>query len=492
MKKSLAPWREGNKVKLLENGEEFYPAVFEAIARAEREVLIETFILFEDPVGRQLKDALTAAAKRGVKVEITVDGYGSCDFTPEFVGPMVEAGVKLHSFDPQPKVLGVRTNLFRRLHRKFVVVDRKIAFVGGLNFSEDHLISFGEQAKQDYAVQVEGPVVADIHSVIADKEVRASMPRWDGWDLPGRAGNVRALLANRDNHRNPTDIEWHYREAIKNARDEILIANAYFFPGFHFLRALRNAARRGVKVKLILQGNPDKPVVQWATTTFYDYLMRAGVEIHEYSKRPLHGKVAVIDGQWSTVGSFNLDALSMFLNLEANLIMTDRAFAALLRGRLLKLIEQDCRALDSKTAPPRTLIRQIASYFIFHLTRRFPALFGWLPAHTPRRLALTAAATVAEITDDHKPTGVAAKIRPRKRPEKKPRPKARPLYRFEALPSASLSRAGCAGRGCGCDAAPRRRTAAAPGPARWPAGSPSGPSGKSPWRGPRRAHTPRG
>jgi cardiolipin synthase len=131
--------------------------------------------------------------------------------------------------------------------------------------------------------------------------------------------------------------------------------------------------------------------------------MRAGVEIHEYCKRPIHGKVAVIDGEWSTVGSFNLDALSMFLNLEANLIMTDEEFAAVLRGRLLKLIEHECKALDRKTAPPRTLVRQIASYFIFHLIRRFPALFGWLPAHTPRRLPLTAAATVAEVTDNRRP-----------------------------------------------------------------------------------------
>src|SRR5262249_49154878 len=160
-----------------------------------------------------------------------------------------------------------------------------------LNFSEDHLVAFGPTAKQDYAVEVEGPIVDDVHAVLTGQSIPASGSR------PERsppAGDVRALLANRDNQHHRDDIEWHYREEIRHTRDEIVIANAYFFPGYHLLRSLRDAALRGVNVKLILQGNPDKPLVQWATTTFYDYLLRAGVEIHEYCTRPMHGKVAVV------------------------------------------------------------------------------------------------------------------------------------------------------------------------------------------------------
>jgi len=399
MRKSLAPWRDGNSVKLLENGEEFFPAIFGAIGKAEREVLIESFIWFEDPVGRDLARVLQGAAERGVDVVVTVDGYGSPDLTPAFVEPMVKAGVKVRLFDPKPKFMGVRTNLFRRLHRKLCVVDRKLAFVGGINFSEDHLISFGALAKQDYAVEVEGPIVADIHSVLTDQPVKEALPQWPGWPAPERAGNVRMLLANRDNRRNRQDIEWHYREAIRAARKEIIIANAYFFPGYSFLRSLRNAARRGVKVKLILQGNPDKPIVQWATTTFYDYLINNGVEIHEYCKRPLHGKVAVIDDDWATVGSFNLDPLSFFLNLEANLIIRDAAFTTELRANLQNLIANDCKKLDRRNAPPRTLWRQLLSYFVFHLTRRFPAMFGWLPAHRPQKTPLTEILPIPEVSD---------------------------------------------------------------------------------------------
>jgi cardiolipin synthase len=385
---SKVQWRDGNKVSILENGEEFFPRAYGAIAKAEREVLIETFIWFDDPVGRELRDVLAKIAARGVKVVVTTDGYGTPDLTADFVKPMVDAGVKIHLWDPKPKFMGMRTNLWRRLHRKLIVIDRKLAFVGGINFSEDHLLSYGEQAKQDYGVEVEGPIVADVYSVIADKPERITWPLSRLPDAPPRAGDMRAIFVNRDNEGFKTDIEWHYREAIKHARKEVIIANAYFFPGFRFIRALRDAARRGVKVKLILQGNPDKPEVRWATMTFYDYLLRAGVTIHEYCARPLHGKVAVVDDEWATVGSFNLDPLSMFLNLEANIIVKDKTFTADLRARLHKLIENDCKAYRNADAVPRSMLRQLLSYFLFHVSRRFPQYTGWLPAHSQRRTPL--------------------------------------------------------------------------------------------------------
>jgi cardiolipin synthase len=386
---SRAPdWREGNRAKLLENGEEFYPALYERIGRARQEVLIETFILFEDRVGHELRDVLIAAGKRGVHVVLTVDGYGSANLTPGFVGPMADAGVELRIFDPRQKIFGMRTNLFRRLHRKLAVIDRNVAFVGGINFAEDHLRDHGPESKQDYMVEVEGPVVADIHELMSDvagPESRAELPR-----RPSSAsvGSVRAILATRDNHRHREDIEWHYREAIRGARKEIIIANAYFFPGFRLVRSMVNAARRGVTVKLILQGRPDWPLIQWAATTLYDHLLHAGVRIYEYCERPMHSKVAVIDGQWSTVGSSNLDPLSLYLNLEANLIMLDADFARDLSGKLETLVEHHCKEMRREHARPRTLSRQILSWLVFHLTRRFPAWFGWLPAHTTRRALL--------------------------------------------------------------------------------------------------------
>src|SRR5690554_2674428 len=157
-------WSQGNAFELLENGEEFFPAVFEAIRAARRSVLLETFIIFDDRVGRELKDVLIEAAGRGAQVDVTFDGYGTADLPSAFIESLVEAGVRLHVFDPKPRRLGFRTNLFRRLHRKIVVVDSELAFVGGINFGADHLIKSGPMAKQDYAVSVRGPIVADIEA----------------------------------------------------------------------------------------------------------------------------------------------------------------------------------------------------------------------------------------------------------------------------------------------------------------------------------------
>jgi cardiolipin synthase len=389
---SAIDWSSGNFLRLLENGETFFPAVIEAIGKASREVLLETFILAEDGVGGELRDALAAAARRGVRVVAVVDGYGTAQLSPHFRNTLIDAGVTLRWFDPRPRLLGVRTNLFRRLHRKLVVVDGAVAFVGGINFSDEHLRSHGPTSKQDYAVEVRGPVVEQVRQAMT-RPRRHPGPGPDGklrwWRRPrGVAGAAadgsspaRAALVLRDDEGHSQDIERMYRLGIRAARREIIIANAYFFPGYRLLRDLRDAARRGVAVHLILQGRPDMPAVRWAAATLYDYLLRGGVHIHEYCERPLHGKVAVIDGVWATVGSSNLDPLSLFLNLEANLVVEDAAFATELHGCLDRLIRSQCRELSAPRAGPSTLLRNAAGVAAFHLLRRLPRLAGWLPAH---------------------------------------------------------------------------------------------------------------
>ncbi|AKJ28197.1 cardiolipin synthase ClsB [Caldimonas brevitalea] len=387
----LPDWRDGNRFELLENGEEFFPRVFEAIRSAHREVLVETFILFDDKVGQQLREELIAAASRGVQVDLTVDGYGSPDLSVEFVSGMTAAGVRFHVFDPKPKLLGLRTNVFRRLHRKLVVVDGQLAFVGGINFSVEHLWEYGPAAKQDYAVAVVGPVVADIHRFAVDaigertasRRRRAKAPA--GVRQGADVGPGRATFVTRDNREHHTDIEQHYLFAIRSARRRVWIANAYFFPGYRLLRELRRAARRGVEVALILQGEPDMPIAKNAARTLYDGLLRDGVRIYEYCQRPLHGKVAVVDDEWATVGSSNLDPLSLSLNLEANLVIRDAAFNAELAGRLQRLIDHHCQ-LISVHDPAFEVKRwhQWAGFLVYHFLRRFPAWSGWLPAHKPK------------------------------------------------------------------------------------------------------------
>jgi cardiolipin synthase len=378
------PWVDGNRVELLINGEQYYPRVFAAMAQAQQEILLETFIIFDDKVGQQLRSVLIDAARRGVRVEVAVDGYGTADLPDGFVSGLTDAGVSFHAFDPQPRLAGMRTNLFRRLHRKIVVIDGERAFIGGINYSADHLGDFGPMAKQDYAVEVTGPVVAQVHAASRRLMAPVLEPPSEIRPVTATTGTSTAVLVERDNRLRRTDIEAHYLLALRSARQRVVVANAYFFPGYRLLRELRNAARRGVEVTLILQGQPDMRWVRALSRLLYNYLLRDGVRIHEYCQRPLHGKVALVDDEWATVGSSNLDPLSLSFNLEANLFIRDPAFNQHLYEHLQALATEQCK--------PVTLARMIRGYWwraplifvCFHVIRHFPRIAGWFPAHRQR------------------------------------------------------------------------------------------------------------
>lgn len=382
-------WQPGNQVQLLENGEAYFPKVFEALRQARQEILLETFILFEDKVGHELHRILIEAAQRGVKVVVSLDGFGCGELSPGFLGELSQAGVTVQMFDPAPKTLGFRTNWFRRLHRKIVVVDAEVGFIGGINFSADHLADFGPEAKQDYAVQVIGPAVADLHHFALAQSGRPVRTRrgWrrrqqPSWAAEDGEGLVRLIY--RDNLQHRSDIEEAYLHALRHARQRVVIANAYFFPGYRLLRELRNAARRGVQVQLIMQGQPDVLLAKLAARMLYDYLLKEGVVIHEYCQRPLHGKVALVDEAWSTVGSSNLDPLSLSLNLEANVLIRDREFNQHLFERLEDLSRNHCKTMPENRTPRGWLWRVTVGFVVFHVLRHFPAWTGWLPAHKPR------------------------------------------------------------------------------------------------------------
>jgi cardiolipin synthase A/B len=384
-------WQGNNRVELLENGEAYFPRVFEAMRQAKTEILLETFIVFEDKVGDELQEVLIAAAQRGVRITASLDGFGCGELSTGYLAALSEAGVRIQIFDPAPKTLGIRTNWFRRLHRKIVVVDGTIAFIGGINFSADHLADFGPEAKQDYSVEVQGPAVADIHHFALLQCGRPAHAKY-WWQrrrqrrselaFTDHDGQVR--LVYRDNGEHPTDIEEVYLQVLRSAQRRVVIANAYFFPGYRLLREIRNAARRGVDVRLILQGQPDLLAAKLAARMTYDYLLKSGVQIYEYCDRPLHGKVALVDEDWSTVGSSNLDPLSLSLNLEANVLIRDRAFNRDLFERLEDLSNNHCKVMSADKSPRGRVWHMTVGFLVFHFLRHFPAWAGWLPAHKPR------------------------------------------------------------------------------------------------------------
>jgi cardiolipin synthase len=291
-------------------------------------------------------------------------------------------------------VFGTRVSLLRRMHRKIVVVDAQVAFVGGINFSADHLGDFGPQAKQDYSIEIRGPLVAEIHrfthaALAAGMRYQRQRQWWRSRKqlrttpqaLPA-AGDAACIFVTRDNGDHLNDIERHYRIAIRAARKRVIIANAYFFPGYRLIKEMRKAVRRGVEVCLILQGMPDMKIVKTAASTLTHHLIKGGVKVYEYTERPLHGKVAVADDEWSTVGSSNLDPLSLSLNLEANVVIRDRSFNQHLTGRLQQLMLNSCTQIEHEGKLSGWKL--VRSYLAFHMIRRYHRWAMWLPRHMPR------------------------------------------------------------------------------------------------------------
>lgn len=369
----------GHSLTLLRNGAEYFPHLLDAVGAAQRSIYLETYIFSADASGLRLKEALQSAAARKVDVRLMLDGFGSSDFPPEWLETMRGAGVKVLWFRPEL----TRTRMFRqrlrRLHRKLVVVDEHTAFVGGINISDEALTP-----RLDYAVEVQGPVVEEIS--------RAMRKLWQlvSWAslrhssdhalfrIQGRSGPQQVMFLIRDNLRHRRDIEHAYLHAIKHAQHEIVIANAYFLPGLRFRRYLLRAARRGVRVVLLLQGKIEYRLQHYATLAMYDELLGAGIEIHEYTQSFLHAKVAVVDGFWATVGSSNIDPFSLWLAREANLVVQDRAFAGALRASLEHEIQHGAQRMTALDWHRHGLWERGVLRVSYALVRLLAGLSGYL------------------------------------------------------------------------------------------------------------------
>ncbi len=333
----------GNRITLLKGGVEYFPALVAEFDAAQHEIHFETYIFESDVTGRAVAAALERAARRGVAVQVLVDGFGSRDLDPALVRELREAGVRFLIYRQKISPWTLRRARLRRMHRKIAVVDARAAFVGGINVVDDVEEPGTVAPRFDYAVRVEGPLLARIHAVVKRlwKLVCATQlrPRWAETRAmappPEFRGNQRAAFVIRDNIGHRSDIEQVYLAAIGQARREILIANAYFFPGRTFRRALMDAAARGVRVALLLQGRAEYVLQHYASRALYGPFLDAGIEIHEYQKSYMHAKVAVIDGHWATVGSSNIDPFSLLLAREANVVIEETGFAGELRESLL-------------------------------------------------------------------------------------------------------------------------------------------------------------
>lgn len=395
---TVVPLSRGHQVQLLQSGQAFFPALVRAIDASTQEVRLETYIFHFDRSGEQVAAALVRAAQRGVAVYLVIDGIGTPQLPERWVQRFADARVNWRQFSPLGRLGLLLPVRWRRLHRKLCVVDAGVAFCGGINIVDD-FVDPGHgplaSARFDFSVRVTGPLVADAHRAMTQfwgrlqatrqlerlqlQDARETLRDTDQHPqraaaeaplaAPAASTGAMAALVLRDNVRNRNRIERTYRKAIADAREEVLIANAYFLPGGKMRRALMHAARRGVHVRLLLHGTYESFMQFHAARPVLGGLLAAGVEIHEYRAGFLHAKVAVVDRRWATVGSSNLDPLSLLLAREANVVIDDAPFALALRTQLMLAIGTQAVRLDPQRIAARPWRQRCLDQLAFGLMR---------------------------------------------------------------------------------------------------------------------------
>ena len=365
----------GNKLRLFRSGDEYFEALAERIRAATTSVVVEVYIFSDDDAGAKVSAALIEAAQRGIPVRVITDGVGT-EHNLRFFADWRTHGVEHRIFNPH--IFG-RFG-FARTHRKIASIDGEISFVGGINIVDD-LENDGvrlDAPRWDFAVEIIGPVAAEVFAAfelqwrrLDPNPVTSSLERTIQFvrrsmlapvEASARASQV-AFVA-RDNLNRRRTIERAYLYAIGRAREEVVLANPYFVPGRKLRRALVEAAERGVRVRLLI-GRKEFRVLDYAVPSLYGMLMSAGAQIAEYDKTMLHGKVAVIDGSWATVGSSNLDALSLVLNHEANVVIVNDPVVADLRTAILTAFNESPK-IDPQRFAARPFPVRLLNWFTYN------------------------------------------------------------------------------------------------------------------------------
>ena len=417
-------WHNGNAVTLLENGLELFPALCAAFDAAQTSIHLETYIFRLDAAGLKVLDHLKRAAERGVKVRVVLDGYGSARDDRTIQSLLRAAGAQCRIYRPEPKYLSYQSFDFsrlRRMHRKTTLVDSHLAFIGGINIEDDYSglseedLLTNKEPRFDYAVRLTGPLAIELmraqdllwlqigwplsnEALYDDTSIKApvTLKQWKHRHVRrlrlrllrfkhaayarnrmphAHAGTMRAALVLRDNLRYRRTIEAAYFAHIATAQHEIVIANAYFLPGMKLRHALIDAAARGVRVRLLLQGKIEYRMQYHATRWIYQQFLKHGIEIYEYLPSYLHAKVAVIDGV-SVVGSSNLDPFSLLLARETNIVVDDAGFTSTLTHSLERAFAQGSQIIEPSLYHERSLFARALDACAYMLLRVGVALSG--------------------------------------------------------------------------------------------------------------------
>ncbi|MBL7698992.1 MAG: phospholipase [Chitinophagaceae bacterium] len=363
----------GNKVQLIRGGREYFDLVVDLVNKARHSVHLQTYIFENDATGSLVAEALANAAERNVEVFLLLDGYASQGLPDAFIEGLEASGVHFRYFEPLFKS---RNFYFgRRLHSKVLVVDASYAVVGGVNITDRYNDMPGQPAWLDFALFAEGPVAVEACE-LCRSVWSGTLRRIKSADCEPHSGfhfdeNEASLVRLRRNDwvNNRLQISNSYLEMFRTATSHITILSSYALPGNVFRKNLERAIKRGVKVRMIISGESDVKVVKAAEKYWYAWLVRNNIEIFEYTKNVLHGKLAVCDSEWMTIGSYNVNDLSAYVSIELNFDVRDPNFVKKVDETLQQIIDTDCVKISPDSIAQTNTFKRLVRWLSYTLIR---------------------------------------------------------------------------------------------------------------------------
>ena len=377
-------YRGGHSIELLRSGENFFAASEKVIDEAKQYIHFQTYIVDDDETGRRIINALIRASKRGIRVYFLLDAYGGSSFSKDLIHKIEEAGVLFRMFSPGLITKGFQLSL--RLHHKVLLADGGTAIIGGMNIADRYRGKDGLKAWLDFAILIKGPECSHVLFILKSLWNKAFISKKERSRETIHhpvlyIEDVKLKVTQNNWYRNKIEILKSYRSALKHAQTRMTIFASYFLPGRSERRLLRNASRRGVDIKIVLSAESDAPVFKRATNFLYDFILRNNITIYEYLPSNLHAKVATVDGNWSTIGSYNMNHLSDYGSIEMNADIFDTRFAEMFEEILLGIIEKDCRQVTPEEYIHRkTWLFQLTGWFLYQIIRIMMRLMFLLSA----------------------------------------------------------------------------------------------------------------
>jgi cardiolipin synthase len=369
-----------NTVELIKGGTEYFSLLIQLIHNAHKTIHLQVYLLDDDETGRMVIAALKAAAGRGVKVYLMLDGYASQSLPDKFIADILAAGISFRFFEPF-----LKSQYFyfgRRMHHKILVADAMHALVGGMNIADRYNQLHGTAAWLDFALYVQGEVAKELCQLCRNE--------WKGYLKNAAAApceqvrpatapapqQIPVKICRNDWVRRKNQVSAIYIEMLQNASSHVTILCSYFLPGRIIRRQIVQAARRGIDVKIITTGRSDVRIVKYAERWFYDYLLRNNVKLYEYQDNILHGKIAECDGKWMTAGSYNINNLSAYASIELNLAVKNEAFGLETKKLLQQIIDNSCLPITKEThSRSKNIFTQFVRWFSYQFIRAVFYLF---------------------------------------------------------------------------------------------------------------------